>query len=161
MGESKTTPAGYIDGSDLLLGIYKENKFEGLGHSNTCKINYKSTTKDRSEKPPYDPATPVTNKGKFKTVTVTGLDVSISAEGFGYYGEKLGHKALRSIWLAGQAVTLRWGERHELETNYMEGSFIIESLDENGDAGDDMKFSVSFKNSGEVVEVKPAEVPAT
>lgn len=136
----------YKDGQDLILGFVEEDGgFLALGHSTGCKISRSSETGDR--------ATKENGSGKFKDKYVKSLAVSISADGFQYdYGTaaERGYPKLKQIWKSAKPVTLRWLERGESE--YEQGSFIITSLDDDGQAGDDRKYSVTFENSGAVTD---------
>lgn len=76
-----TTPSvksGYCNGSDILLMIGGK----AIGHCSTHTTTYNSETKDRAVKPV---ATAPLSAGLWKNKGVTGLSVSISAEGFVFY----------------------------------------------------------------------------
>lgn len=136
----------YKDGQDLLLGFMEEESFIALGHSTGCKISRSSETGER--------VTKEAASGKFKEKYVKSLSVSISAEGFEYdYGEaaERGYPKLREIWKNAVPVTLRWHERGNT-AEYEEGLFIITSLEDDAQAGDDRKYSVTFENSGPVTD---------
>lgn len=137
----------YRDGTDLILGIMKADKFVALGHSDECKISYKSETGDRTTKEE-------TSK-KWKEKYVKSLSVSISASGFVYVGDGVNIPELEDLFLAHEPVEARWGFRDEVETVYHTGSFVISSLDDEGKAGDDEKYSLSLENSGAITKVKP------
>lgn len=133
----------YKEGQDLLLGFEENSGFVALGHSTGCKISRSSETGERITKE--------TGAGKFKEKYVKALSVTISAEGFQYdYGTaaERGYPKLKSIWKSATPVDLRWHERGSSE--YEHGKFIITSLEDDGQAGDDRKYSVTFENSGAV-----------
>lgn len=135
----------YKDGQDLLLGFVENGQFIALGHSTGCKISRSAETGER--------VTKEASAGKFKEKFVKSLAVTITADGFEYdYGtaEERGYPKLRQIWKSAQPVTLRWLERGS--SDYEQGSFIITSLDDDGQAGDDRKYSVTFENSGAVTD---------
>ena len=65
---------GYINGSDLLLSI----DGKAVGHCSKHKVTYNSETKERAVKPV---ATQVEGAGLWKDKSVTGLSITISADG--------------------------------------------------------------------------------
>lgn len=137
---------GYIHGSDMLLSVGEE----ALGHSKSCEIQNQAETKERATKE-------TSNTGKWKEKSVTALSVSVSSEGFSFYGDKLGYDALLKMWEQGKPVTLKYAHRGEEATKYRTGQFIITNLTENAPADDDATYSISMENTGEVktVEVVP------
>lgn len=136
---------GFIHGSDLLLGAMIGEVFTPLGYSKTCSIQNKSTTKERAYK-----SMEGGGGGKWKDRSVTGLDVTVSAEGFSFYGDTMGYEKLLEIWEAGGTIVLRYAHRGEETTAYREGKFIIDSIEEQAPADDDATYSVSFTNAGQV-----------
>lgn len=134
---------GYIHGSDMLLGIMQESQFVPFGHSKSCTITNNAETKDRATKE-------ISNTGKWKEKSVSGLSVSVSAEGFSFYGDKMGYSTLLKMWEAGKPVKLRYAHRGEETEKYREGDFVITSLEENAPADDDATYSISLENSGPV-----------
>ena len=81
---------GYQHGSDMLVGIVTgENTFTPLGHSKTCTITNSAETKERAVKPTLTEKATADNPGMWKEKSVSGLSVSISAEGFKFYGDEL------------------------------------------------------------------------
>lgn len=138
--------AGYKDGQDLLLGFMEDGEFLALGHSTGCKISRSSETGER--------VTKENSAGKFKEKYVKSLSVSISADGFVYdyaTADERGLPKLRQIWKDAIPVKLRWHERGSTQ-KYEEGMFIITSLEDDAQAGDDRKYSVTFENSGPVTD---------
>lgn len=140
--EAKT---GYIHGSDLLLMVGED----ALGHSKSCEIQNQAETKERATKE-------TSNTGKWKEKSVTALSVSVSSEGFSFYGDTMGYDALLAMWEAGKPVTLKYAHRGEETTKYRTGQFIITNLTENAPADDDATYSISLENSGEVKTVTVA-----
>jgi predicted secreted protein len=138
-----TPTTGYIHGSDLLLGIMVNEVFTPLGHSKTCKIQNKAETKDRATKE-------TSQSGKWTDKKVNKLNVSISADGFAFYGDTLGYSELLAMWEAGEAVVVKYAHRGEEATKYRSGSFLITDLSEDAPADDDATYSISLENSGEV-----------
>lgn len=137
-----TTKTGYCNGSDMLL--YVGDK--AIGHCTSHTANFNSETKDRAVKPV---ATASISAGLWKGKGVTGLSISLSADGLVFYQEtENGFKASLAAWKAGQSVTVKCMER-ESESPYLEGKFIITSLTRNDPAQDDASYSISLENDGE------------
>lgn len=135
---------GYTNGSDLLVVIGGQ----AFGHCTSHTTTYNSETKDRSVKPLRSAEY---SESKWKGKGVTGLSISISAEGLRFYGEtEHGFTQIKSEWAAGQSVVVECFER-ESSTPYLSGKFIIASLEETAPADDDTTYSVSLENDGEVL----------
>ena len=140
---SQTTKTGYCNGSDML--VYVGGK--AVGHCTTHTTTMTSETKDRAVKPV---ATKSISAGLWKSKGVTGLSISISAEGLVFYGEsETGYKALVAAWKAGKSVEVKCMERENSEKPYIKGKFVITSLDRTDPANDDSTYSVSLENDGE------------
>lgn len=134
---------GYCNGSDMLL--YVGGK--AVGHCTTHTTTLNSETKDRAVKPV---ASEAVGSGLWKNKGVTGLSVSISAEGLVFYEEtESGYKTVLSKWKAGQSVAVKCMERGETDP-YLEGNFVIASLERTDPAGDDATYSITLENDGEV-----------
>ena len=90
---------GYINGSDLLLSVAGKC----VGHCTKHETTYSSDTKERAVKPLASAAQG--SAGLFKSKSVTGLKISISANGVAFYGEtENGMKELLAGWYAGKSV---------------------------------------------------------
>lgn len=140
---SLTTKTGYCNGSDML--VYVGGK--AIGHCTTHTTTMNSETKDRAVKPL---STKSISAGLWKNKGVTGLSISISAEGLVFYGEsETGYKALVAAWKAGKSVEVKCMERENSEKPYIKGKFVITSLDRTDPANDDSTYSVSLENDGE------------
>lgn len=145
---AESTPAagsGYRDGTDLILSV---NKI-ALGHSTTCKISDNAETGER--------VTKEAQTGKFKEKYIKSLSETITAEGFSYQGDQMGYPALKTLMLTATPVHLSYSYRANTNNGTAanqayEGDFVITSLEETGDAGDDAKWSVTFENTGAVTE---------
>lgn len=137
-----TTKTGYCNGSDML--VYVDGK--AIGHCTSHTVTLNSETKDRAVKPAAsNPVSVSLWKGK----GVTGLSISISAEGLVFYGEsESGYKSLYAAWKTGQSVSVKCMERENSEKPYLAGKFVIASLDRTDPAQDDSTYSVSFENDG-------------
>lgn len=138
-----TTKKGYCNGSDML--VYVGGK--AVGHCTTHTTTLNSETKDRAVKPV---ATESLSAGLWKGKGVTGLSISISAEGLVFYGEsETGYKALYAAWKAGQSIEVKCMERENSEKPYLKGQFVIASLERTDPAQDDSTYSVNLENDGE------------
>ena len=138
-----TTKKGYCNGSDML--VYVGGK--AVGHCTTHTTTLNSETKDRAVKPG---ATASISAGLWKGKGVTGLSISISAEGLVFYGEsETGYKALYAAWKAGQSIEVKCMERENSEKPYLKGKFVIASLERTDPAQDDSTYTVNLENDGE------------
>ena len=134
---------GYINGSDLLLMV----DGKAVGHCTSHTLTFNSETKDRAVKPV---STAAKSSGLWKGKGVTGLSISISAEGLRFYDEtENGHEQLAPLWGTGTSVTVKAFKRGGDTAPYVEGNFVIASLEETSPAQDDATYSVSLENDGE------------
>lgn len=135
---------GYINGSDLLVKIAGK----AVGHCTSHTLTFASETKDRAVKPV---ASATISTSLWKGKGVTGLSVSISAEGLRNYDEtEGGFKSLVSAWVTGQPVEVIGFERESDATPYLSGNFVITNLEETSPAQDDATYSISLENDGVV-----------
>lgn len=135
---------GYINGSDLLIKIAGK----AVGHCTSHTLTFASETKDRAVKPV---ASATISTSLWKGKGVTGLSVSISAEGLRNYDEtEGGFKSLVSAWVTGQPVEVIGFERESDATPYLSGNFVITNLEETSPAQDDATYSISLENDGVV-----------
>ncbi len=136
----------YRDGTDLILGLVIDSVFWPLGHSTGCKISDSSETGER--------VTKEASSGKWKEKYIKSLAESIQADGFVYDGDDAVQKAnlptLKELWMSAQPVKARYAYRGEEESKYYEGDFVITSLENDGQAGDDEKYSLTLENSGAI-----------
>lgn len=134
---------GYINGSDLLLKVGGK----AVGHCTSHTLTFNSETKDRAVKPVADAAK---SSGLWKGKGVTGLSISISAEGLRFYDEtENGHEQIAPHWGKGASVEVEAFKRGGDKTPYVKGNFVIASLEETSPAQDDATYSVSLENDGE------------
>lgn len=140
------TRKGYINGSDLLLNIGDN----GVGHCTSHKITYNIETKERAVKPlKGEPQ----SANLWKEKVVVALSISVSAEGLRFYKEaESGFEEISANWGKGQAVRLtayprRLSASDKLQP-YLEGNFVITSIEEDAPAQDDATYSISLENSG-------------
>lgn len=135
--------SGYINGSDLLLNVGGK----AIGHCTSHTITFNSETKDRAVKPA---ASASYSAGLWKGKGVTGLSISVKADGLRYYGEgENGFDELSALWGAGAPVTVKAFEREGDATPYLEGSFVITSVEETTPAQDDATYTISLESNGE------------
>ena len=133
----------YVNGSDLLLNVGGK----AIGHCTTHTTTYNSETKDRAVKPV---ATAKKSAGLWKGKGVTGLSISISAEGLRYYGEtENGFVQIAPMWGKGQSVQVQAFEREGDTKPYVKGKFVISSLEETSPAEDDATYRGQLDNDGE------------
>ena len=138
-----TTKKGYCNGSDML--VYVGGK--AVGHCTIHITTLNSETKDCAVKPV---ATASISAGLWKGKGVTGLSISISAEGLVFYGEsETGYKALYAAWKAGQSIEVKCMERENSDKPYLKGKFVIASLERTDPAQDDSTYTVNLENDGE------------
>lgn len=132
---------GFCNGSDMLL--YVDGKAVGSCTSHTTTFN--SETKERAVKPV---ASAEMSAGLWKKKGVVGLSSSISAEGLVFYDEsEQGFKKLFALWKAGKSVAVKCMERGG-SAPYLEGKYVITSLERTDPAQDDSTYSISLENDG-------------
>lgn len=135
-----------LDGTDLILSV----NGKALGFSTGCKISTSAETGERLTKE--------SASGKWKEIFVKSFSESISADGCVLTdgGEGMPtYDQLKSMMLKGEPITASYCVRAEdsregKTAGGYTGQYVITSLDLDGQAGDDAKYSVSLENSGEV-----------
>lgn len=141
----------YINGSDLLLFVGGK----AIGHCTTHTITFNTETKDRAVKPL---ASKGLSAGLWKEKGVTGLSISLKADGLRYKGEtENGFEELSALWGAGTSIkciayprgTTGVSSGDPTEGVYLSGMFVITSIEETGAAQDDATYTVSLENDGE------------
>lgn len=141
--------SGYRNGVDLIMGIVQSGTFKPLGYSTGCKISDSTETGER--------VTKETGASQWKEKYVKSLSEQITAEGFVYDGvaaTSIGFPDLKELWLSKAPVKLRYKYRDQGDNaGQYEGDFIITSLEQDGPADDDEKWSVTFENTGAVTPV--------
>ena len=151
----------YRQGYNLILGIIEnegtENEeFLALGFSTGCKISDSTETGERIHKEPGG------GNARWKEKYVKTLSEQITAEGFVYdnlAADKHNLPGLKQIFMSAQPVTLQYQYRNDPEDTQgvtdvkfttFRGKYVITSLEQDGPADDDEKWSVTFENSGPV-----------
>lgn len=151
-GTATATSGEYINGSDILLNVGSN----AIGHCTTHTITYNSDTKDRAVKPEANKSK---SAGLWKQKGVTGLGISIKADGLRVYKEtENGYEQIAPMWGKGQSVEVQCFHRGE-EAPYLKGKFVITSLEETSPAEDDATYTISLDNDGEP-DVYPGKVTA-
>lgn len=132
----------YINGSDLLVNVGGG----AVGHSTTCTITFNSETKERAVKPL---ASLPKSAGLWKEKGITGLSISIKADGLRVYDEEeKGFVEVAPQWGNGDVVEVEVYERGLSETPIVKGKFVISSLEVTGPAQDDTTYTISLENAG-------------
>ena len=140
---SQTNNANYINGSNILLMV--DGKC--VGHCTSHTLTFNSETKERAVKPVQSAST---SNGLWKGKGITGLSISISADGLRYTGEsENGFAELGESWGEGASVTVKAFLRGGDSTPYVDGKFVIASIEETSPAQDDATYSISLENDGE------------
>lgn len=136
----------FRSGTDLILGIVDDNTFKPLGYSTGCKISDSTETGERTTKEAAD--------SDWKEKYIKSLSETITADGFVYdsvAASSVSLPDLKSLWLSKTVVKVRY--KYRTDGDLYQGDFIITSLDQDGPAGDDEKWSITFENSGAVAPV--------
>lgn len=134
---------GYCNGSDMLLYVGEK----AIGHSTTHTSTLTSETKEHNVKPA---ATAAKTAGLWKGKSVTALSIAISAEGLITYDEtEAGYKELFAAWKEAKSISVKCMERDTSAAPYLEGNFVITSLERVDPAQDDSTYSISLENDGE------------
>ena len=132
---------------------------KAAGHCTTHTTTLNSETKDRAVKPV---ATKGISAGLWKGKGVTGLSISISAEGLVFYGEtEAGYKSMLAAWKAGKSVEVKCMERENSDKPYLAGNFVIASLERVDPAQDDATYSISLENDGEPTTLDESAITET
>lgn len=136
----------FRSGTDLILGIVEDNTFKPLGYSTGCKISDSTETGERTTKEAAD--------SDWKEKYIKSLSETITADGFVYdsvAASSVSLPDLKSLWLNKTVVKVRY--KYRTDGDLYQGDFIITSLEQDGPAGDDEKWSITFENSGAVAAV--------
>ena len=141
------TKEGVMDGRDLMLYIDTAEsgdtptwQAQALATSHT--ITYNTETKERLTKD-----SPGGNPEK----RVPAVNVTIKADALRSFGDK-DKKLLLATMKAKKNIKLKYGlANEEAGDEYEEGEFVIDSLEETSQAGDDVTYSAQFSSSGDVV----------
>lgn len=138
-----------LNGTDLILSIGGK----AVGYSTGCKVSTSAETGER--------VTKEAAAGKWKESYVKSFSETISVDGLVAIdgsAETPSYDQLREKMLAGEPVegtySVRDGEGREGKTTgQYKGSYLITSLDLDGQAGEDSKYSAQLQNVGAVNKV--------
>ena len=137
-----------LDGTDLILSV----NGGALAFSTGCKITTSTETGER--------VTKEAAAGKWKEKYVKSFSESISADGVVCVDaakDAPTYDTLKDLQIAGTAVDVTYnvrepGKRTGKTAGGYKGKFIITSLDLDGQAGDDAKYSIQLENCGKVAQ---------
>lgn len=140
------TEVKVLDGIDLILSIGGT----ALGFSTGCKITTTTETGERLTKEAAG--------GKWKEKYVKSFSEEITADGCQLRTADTGRPTyddLKAKQLAAEPIDVSYGVRTDdsregSTTNCYGGKYIITSLELDGQAGDDAKYSLKLENCGEV-----------
>lgn len=138
-----------LDGTDLILSIGGG----ALAFSTGCKITTQTETGER--------VTKEAASGKWKEKYVKSFSESISADGVVCTDgatDAPTYDQLKDAQIAGTPVDVTYnvreaGKRTGKTAGGYKGKYIITSLDLDGQAGDDAKYSIQLENCGKVEKV--------
>lgn len=138
-----------LDGTDLILSVGGK----ALGYSTGCKVSTSAETGER--------VTKEAAAGKWKEKYVKNFSENITADGCVLTDGDTStptYDQLKDAMMAGVPVTatysLRDGDKRTGKTaGGYTGQYLITSLDLDGQAGDDAKYSVQLENCGAVSKV--------
>lgn len=137
------TSSNYVNGSDLLLMVGDK----AVGHCTTHTLTFNSETKDRSVKPV---ASAAKTAGLWKEKGVSSMSISVSAEGLRFYNEtENGYEEIAALWGKGESVQVKAFKRGGDSDPYLQGKFVISSIEESSPAQDDATYTVNLENDGE------------
>lgn len=155
----------YINGSDMLLAISSKQFLYSTGHQTT----YDTQTKERAVKAVESAGI---NASLFKDVSVSGLSISITANGLRVYGDSKDEKgtgaaAIKEMWRNAKPVRVECYLRPQdgvkssgggLSANrspYLVAMFIINKITEGGKADEDATFDVELQMTGAPIVWSP------
>lgn len=135
-----------LDGTDLILSVGGG----ALAFSTGCKITTQTETGER--------VTKEAASGKWKEKYVKSYSESISADGVVCVDaaeDAPTYDTLKDMQISGTPVDVAYnvreaGKRTGKTAGGYKGKFIITSLDLDGQAGDDAKYSIQLENCGKV-----------
>lgn len=129
----------YKSGTDLILSV----DGVALGYSSGCKVSTSAETNSRSTKEQGD--------GKWVDKTVKSLSENITTDGYEVEGTRAGYDTLRSKMMASEPIDASYGFAGSSKA--YGGKYIITSLELDGQAGDDCKFSCTLESTGAIGEL--------
>lgn len=133
----------YKFGTDLILSA----DGTALGYSTGCKISTKAETKSRNTKEQ--------GQGKWDDKSVSSVSETITSEGYEVEGTRLGYDTLKAKMVAGEPIEATYG--FEGTKDVYGGQYLITSLELDGQAGDDCKYSVTLDSKGAIEKKQMAQ----
>lgn len=160
----------YRQGYNLILGFIQNEGTENeamlaLGFSTGCKISDSAETGERITKEPGG------GNARWKDKYVKTLSEQITAEGFVYDNARAKDQnlpRLKQLFLDAQPVMLQYQYRTvdpdtqgltPVDMSTFRGKFVITSLEQDGPADDDEKWSITFENCGPVEAMRESMKP--
>ncbi len=142
--------SGYVEGGDLMLYIKTGSDaspvYQPQAAATNHTITYSGETKERVTKD--------TANGAFSEKKVTKLSVQIKADALVMFGEGFTYDKLVELMKKREPVKLKYGFANEQTGDkYEEGMFVITSLEQSSQAGEDATCSATFDNTGEIQTV--------
>lgn len=139
------TSGEVIQGQDLMVkfntGTAEQPEYTAQAMATNHVITYNSETKDRLTKDQKD-------GNPLKRITKT--TVQIKTDGLRSFGDTQ-KKMLLAALKSKQNVLLQYGFAEEVVGDeYEEGEFVIDSLEETSQAGEDVTWTAQFTSSGTV-----------
>lgn len=139
-------PQSVLDGTDLILSA----QGSALGFSTGCKVSTSAETGER--------VTKEASGGKWKEAYIKSFSEQITADGLVLKdgtSEVPTYDQLKDAMLKGEpidcAYNLRDGDKRTGKSaGGYTGKYLITTLDLDGQAGDDAKYSITLQNSGAV-----------
>jgi predicted secreted protein len=149
---AETANDGVLEGIDLILSVGGK----ALGYSTGCKVSTSTETGERITKE--------ATSGKWKEKYVKSFSETITADGVVLKeadSSRPTYEELKAMQLKGEAIEAQYAvregaSREGSKTGGYSGKYIITSLELDGQAGDDAKYSVTLENCGEVKAVAAA-----
>lgn len=138
-----------LDGTDLILSLAGK----ALGFSTGCKVSTSAETGER--------VTKEASGGKWKELYVKSFSEQITADGVvltDATDDVPSYDQLKDMMLRGEPVeaayNLRDGDKRTgKEAGGYRGKYLLTSLELEGQAGDDAKYSLTLQNCGKVGKV--------
>lgn len=147
--EKMSVKTGVKEGRDLMLYLNKGDagspQWKPTALATSHKYSFKSETKERITK----------ESGKWAKKVVTKMSVNITCDALQSYDAEVGLKEFKLAAKQGTPVLLKYGNTSEaVGDSYETGEFIIVSVEESSQAGEDATYSVSFESSGEITDAQ-------
>lgn len=133
----------YRDGSDLMLFFKGKPTLAAKSH----KVGFKTTTKEVITKD--------SKNSKYSRKKVKKIDVSVTCDALTVVetdSGAVGYTEMIAELKKGVSVELKFGLKDK-SGSFEKGNFIIDSIELNTPAGDEVSYTAQFSNDGEVETV--------